>query len=400
MATAEDRRNRTPLPGFGTSAEMIAALEPREPVYCLYPDRLRAVARRFLDGFPGRPMFAVKANPFPEVIDALYDAGVRCFDTASLPEIALVKDRHPDAEAFYMAPVRIHGTVRDAYERYGVRNYVVDHDDELGRILDETRPQDTRVFVRTTVPNEHAIYDLSTKFGASPDETVAMLDRVRAAGAEPALAFNVGSMVMDPASYQTGLELCADILERAGEGIRHLDIGGGFPWSYRDIAAPALETYFERMREARARLPLPDDATLYCEPGRAMCADGLSLVVQVLLRKDDRVYINDGVYGSFSETNISGGDVWYPTRTFRRGGDGPSAEPVPMTVFGPTCDSLDRLPKPVPLPADIRAGDWIEVGTMGAYSNAVRTAFNGFHPDTLVEITGGEPPALDGNAAG
>lgn len=395
MDAISGKFNSDALDAYTTAEDMVAALKPREPVYCLYEDRLKAVAKRFVDGFPGKPMFAVKANPFPGIIDALWEAGIRCFDTASLPEIALVHDRHPDAELFYMAPVRIHGTVRDAFDRYNVRNFVADHPSELGRILNETVPSETTVFIRTAVANEDAIYDLSTKFGASIDDTLSMIDTIQKAGAEPALAFNVGSMVMDPASYETGLEICTNILGKTGVPIRKLDIGGGFPWVYPDIEAPELETYFSRIAKAQEDLPLAEDATVYCEPGRGLVADGMSLVVQVLLRKGSSIYINDGVYGSFSENNISDGDVWYPTKVIRANGAKPEAETEMMTVFGPTCDSLDKLPKPVPLPGDISEGDWIEIGTMGAYSNCVRTAFNGFYPDTFVSITDGVPPGLD-----
>ena len=394
MDAIAGKPNVEALASYATADDMVQALKPREPVYCLYEDRLKAVARRFVDGFPGKPMFAVKANPFHAVIDALWDAGIRCFDTASLPEIALVHDRHPDAELFYMAPVRIHGTVRDAFDKYNVRNFVADHPSEVGRILDETNPSETTVFIRTAVANEDAIYDLSTKFGASKDDTLAMIDTVQKAGAEAALAFNVGSMVMDPASYESGIEICTDILNKTGASIRKLDIGGGFPWAYPDMASPELEAYFDRIATAKAELPLADNATVYCEPGRALVADGMSLVVQVLLRKGNSIYLNDGVYGSFSENNISHGDVWYPTKIIRNDGTQPEGAAEMMTVFGPACDSLDKLPKPVPLPSDIQEGDWIEIGTMGAYSNCVRTAFNGFYPDTFVSITDGVPPEL------
>ena len=388
------RPNTQPLTRFENTQALIEALQPTEPVYCLYPDRLRAIARRFVDGFPGRTMFAVKANPFPAVIDTLWDAGIRCFDTASLPEVQLVHERHPDADLFFMAPVRFRGAAEAAYESHGVRRFVVDHPTELDRIMAASSADDTTIFVRVAAENPDAIYEFASKFGATPDETVAMLEKVAAAGFEPGLAFNTGSMVMDPSAYEHGLSICRGILERVDHPIRHLDIGGGFPWVYPDIPAPAVEAYFERVAKVRETLPLADDATIYCEPGRALCADGMSLIVQVLMRKDDRVYLNDGVYGSLSENNLSHGEVWYPTRIMRAGGGGPTGAPMPFTIFGPTCDSLDKLPTPIPLPADIAEGDWIEIGTMGAYSNSTRTAFNGIFPDTLVEITAGEPPQL------
>ena len=370
----------------------VAELLPREPLYCIYRKRLISVGRRFVEGFPGKSMFAVKANPFPAVINSLWDSGIRCFDTASLPEIELVHKLHPNAELFYMNPVRIHGTVRDSYDKYGVRNFVVDHPNELARVLNEITPSDTTIFVRTAVPNKDAIYDLSTKFGASMKDTLWMLDLVRSSGAEAALAFNMGSMVMDPKSYEIGIKLCTDILHKTGLTIQKLDIGGGFPWVYPDIKAPNIEAYFSLISQASNDLPLAEGATLYCEPGRSMVADGMSLIVQVLLKKENCIYINDGVYGSFSESNISNGEVWYPTKIIRPNGPEPSQELKMMTVFGPTCDSLDKLPRPIPFPIDIAEGDWIEIGTMGGYSNSVRTAFNGFYPEKCVLITDGTPP--------
>lgn len=386
--------NHHPLQSFENAETVVRALRPAEPVYCLYPDRLRAIAKRFVDGFPGRTMYAVKANPFPALIDTLWEAGIRCFDTASLAEVQMVNERHPDADLFFMAPVRLRGSAEAAYEKHNVRRFVVDHPSELARIMAATSPSETIIFVRVAADNPDAIYEFASKFGATPDDTVAMIDQVADAGYEPGLAFNTGSMVMDPGAYELGLEICRGILERTSTKVGHLDIGGGFPWIYPDVPAPAVEAYFDRVRTIRDQLPLRDDAVLYCEPGRALCADGMSLIVQVLMRKGDLLYLNDGIYGSLSETVLSEGEVWYPTKVIRPDGEGPSGEDQPFTIFGPTCDSLDKLPVPVPLPSDIAEGDWIEIGTVGAYSNSSRTAFNGFFPDKLVEITSGEPPAL------
>ena len=385
--------NHQPLKAFATADEVVATLRPAEPVYCLYPDRLRAIARRFVNGFPGRTMYAVKANPFPAVVDTLWEAGIRCFDTASLAEVQMLHERHPDADLFFMAPVRIRGSAEAAYRNHAVRRFVVDHPSELARIMAATSPGDTTIFVRVAADNPDAIYEFASKFGATPDETVAMIDLVADAGFEPGLAFNTGSMVMDPKAYELGLDICRGILERTRAKVRHLDIGGGFPWVYPDVPAPAVEDYFERVGMIRDSLPLGEGARLYCEPGRALCADGMSLIVQVLMRKDNRLYLNDGIYGSLSETVLSNGEVWYPTKVMRPDGKAPDGAREDFTIFGPTCDSLDKLPVNVPLPGDIAEGDWIEIGTMGAYSNSSRTAFNGFFPDTLVEITEGTPPA-------
>ena len=204
---------REDLPRYADSRAMIAALRPREPVYCLYPEVLDAVARRFLAGFPGRVLYAVKANPDPNVVAALWAAGVRHFDTASVPEIALVKGLAPEAECYFMAPSRLLGAAAEAYGRYGVRSFVIDHPNALTLLLEETGgAKDLTVFVRMAAPVGGAMYEFSSKFGASPDLTARLLREVAAAGAAPALAFNVGSMVMDPQAYAAGLRLCRGVL--------------------------------------------------------------------------------------------------------------------------------------------------------------------------------------------
>lgn len=381
-----------PRPGrYADARAAVAALAPREPVYCLYPHVLERIARRFLDGFPGRVLYAVKANPDPRVLDVLYRAGVRFFDTASVPEMELVRGRFADAGCYFMAPVRLRGAAREAYERHGVRRFVVDHEDELANVLGEIPARDVTVFARLATHAAASTFDLSTKFGASPAQTVALLRAVAAAGAQPALAFNVGSLVLDPAAYTDALSLCREVLGQARVEVRELDLGGGFPSAYPGLRAARLEEFFTRIEAARSALPLPPEALLLGEPGRAMVTEGLSVITQVLLRKEGRLYLNDGVYGSLREPVMSQGLVRFPTRTYRAGGEH-RGEPRPFHLFGPTCDSLDALPEPFALPADIRAGDWIEFGMLGAYSLAMRCRFNGFYPETMVEIAG--PAAL------
>jgi ornithine decarboxylase len=370
---------------------MVTALKPLEPVYCLYFRHLERGARRFLEGFPGRVLYAVKANNNPNAMRALYRAGVRHFDTASIPEIEQVKGLFPDAICYFMAPVRLRGAAEQAYHQYGVRHMVVDHQEELARVIRETGGSDLTVFVRMGTSNEDATYDLSTKFGASHEETIDLLKGVADAGAEPALAFNVGSLVMKTAAYERALQACGEVLERAGVDIGFLDVGGGYPLPYRGMEVPSLEEFFAAIAHARGALNLPAETELLAEPGRALVAEGVSLVTQTLLRKGQSLYLNDGVWGSFIEPVISHGLVEFPSRVYRDG-DVVNDELEPFTIFGPTCDSLDRLPKPFRLPRSIRSGDWIEFGMMGAYTLTNRTGFNGFYPDTFVEIDEGSPP--------
>ncbi len=379
---------------YQSVGEMVAALQPREPIHCLYPRVLEGLATTFLAGFPGRVLYAVKANPEPRVLARLMRAGIRDFDTASLAEVALVKSIDPDARCHFMAPVRLLGAAGEALQQHGVRDFVVDHPGELEKLLSEVPAEAVTVFVRMATPSRDATYDLSTKFGADPARTKALLAGVAEAGAEPALAFNVGSLVLEPAAYREALALCAQVLAGSGVAVRQIDLGGGFPSAYPGLASAPLKDFFAAIADARRHLGLPDEVELLGEPGRALVADGLSVVTQVTLRKDDSLYLNDGIYGNLSEPAISKGLVGFPTRCFRRGSAALSAETRAFKIFGPTCDSLDALPEPYVLPADIETGDWIEFGMLGAYGLSMRTHFNGFYPETLVEIEG--EPAWNG----
>lgn len=386
-------------PTFGSSLEMVAALEPVEPVYCIHPRVLRELARRFLAAFPGRVLYAVKANPEPRILQHLWDAGVRHFDTASIGEMRDVHARAPEAACHFMAPVRFPGAMREAFDVHGVRDCVVDHPDELARVAKEVPARELTIFVRMAATDPAALYDLSAKFGAPDERVVSLLGDVARSGARPALAFNVGSLVCHPDAYVRAIERAAGLLKRSGVEIEWLDVGGGFPRRYPEPIADPVEEFFPAIAAARGLLP--DGIGLMAEPGRALIADGVSLVTRVLHRDGDRLYLNDGVWGSLLEPLVAQGRFRFPTRLLRRGERGVevvSGDPdALLTVFGPTCDSLDRLPRPLPLPASIRAGDHLEFGVAGAYSISNRSAFNGFYPDRFVRI---DAPALPAEFTG
>lgn len=377
-------RTRDPLMRrFADAVAMIVALEPSYPVYCLRPHVLADNARRFIEGFPGRVMYAVKCNPHPAVLHHLYEAGIEHFDTASLPEIALVREAHPDAETYFMHPVKSRAAILSAAEVYDVRHYVIDHAEEFAKILEATKRRDIAVLVRLATPGGNALFQLSAKFGAAPDEAAELLRAVHEAGLETGLAFHVGSQCAEPAAWRTALNLAAKVIGAAGVPIRYLDVGGGFPASYNNHVVPPLEDFFAAIREGLREMPVGPDCIVMCEPGRAMVADAMSLVVQIQLRKGDALYINDGIYQSLSEPAVA--DVRLPARLIR-----PGRETAPgmadFTIFGPTCDSTDVLPHTVSLPADAGEGDWIEFGQIGAYSNSMASRFNGFSPDTFVSV--------------
>ena len=305
-------------------------------------------------------------------------------------KIELVKGRFPDAICHFMAPVRLPGHAKVAFEKYGVTDYVVDCDFELDKLIAETgHPEKLRVFVRLVTQLGGALLELSSKFGTDPDETARLLKRIASLGAAPCITFHVGSQCLSSFSYAQAIEIARRAIDKSGLKIAALDIGGGFPARYNNNDVPPYHWYFDTIREALATLERPD-LPIYCEPGRALCAEGMSLVTQVVLRKGDRLFINDGTYGSFDELTLPGWNAEYPNRVFtldakNRALPLPGAS-RPFRVYGPTCDTLDVLPRPQMLPDTIAAGDYIVFDTIGAYSVAVRTTFNGFYPDHWVQI--------------
>ena len=358
---------------------------PSEPVYCIYPHVYRETTKEFLNGFPGRVLYAVKANADPNVLSLLIDEGVHHFDCASLPEIELIDAMAPDATKYFMIPTRIRGAAKSAQEKHGVRHFLVDHLSGLSQLANEIDTSRAVIFARMAMHHESAMEDLSIRFGAPREEMPHLLQAIRDSGAEPAMAFNVGSAVTDPEAYRHSMSVTKSVLEKLPFKLRLLDIGGGFPKSYPGFIVPEIQKYFDAVKESAATLPLADNAELLGEPGRALAAPGLSAVVEVLLRKDERLYINDGMYGIFWLLRIDG-HKGFPVRAFRDGKplDGETTE---FVVNGPTCDGSDTLTGLVPLPTDIRAGDHLEFGNIGAYSLSGRTDFNGYYSDRIVTIT-------------
>jgi ornithine decarboxylase len=380
------RATDTTLPRFASVGQLIETMRPGDPVYVLFPEKFRIAARRFLDAFPGDTLFAVKSNPAPPVLELVYASGIRHFDTASLSEIELVHGLFPDAQCHFMAPVRLPGTAAIAHAQHGVRDFVVDCDFELDKLLAETKGgKDCRIFVRLATPLGGAVLELSSKFGTTPEDAARLLKRVVESGAAPALTFHVGSQCLSPFSYAQAIEIARRTAALAEIDIAALDIGGGFPGPYPGQDVPPYHWYFDTIREAIATLPNAGKLPLMCEPGRALIAEGVSLVAQIVLRKNDKLYMNDGIYGSFDELTLPGWTTDYHTKVFALDTKGraltePAADSA-FRVYGPTCDTLDVLPRPLMLPETIGPGDFIVFESIGAYSFAVRTNFNGFLPD-------------------
>ncbi len=363
--------------------ELVARQRPTEPLHCLRPDVIRDDAAQFVRGFAGDVLYAVKCNPEPAVLRAVWQGGVRHFDCASAPEVALVRGMFPEAVIHFMHPVKSRPAIREAYARHGVRDFVLDSDDELAKILHETgAAADLGLFVRLALPPGGAMYDLSGKFGAAPEQAALLLRAARARGERVGLSFHVCSQCLDPLAYRRAIRLAGEVIRAAGVAVDVLDVGGGFPMRYPDLDPPPLGAFFAEIEAEFEALDLPE-TRLWAEPGRALVAGGTSVVVQVQLRRGDALYVNDGVYGSLSDAGTPG--FRFPVRLI---GDAQGAATMrAYSLFGPTCDSADHMKGPFLLPATVSEGDWIEIGQLGAYGACLRTAFNGFDRAGLVEVS-------------
>jgi len=380
-------------PQFPSVSDMLRAWQPREPVYCIHPHVYHETAQAFLQAFPGRVLYAVKANDDPDVLQALHGAGVLHFDCASLAEVALVRRLCPTATCYFMVPVAPRGDAGKAHREFGVRHFMVDHPGRLDTLGEEIDYRGCVVFARMAVSHASAMMNLSSKFGAPPEDIPGLLNGIRERGAEPALAFNVGSLVTRPEAYRYAIERAAGVLAALPFRVRLVDIGGGFTRSYPGFPVPPLEGFFQAVRETARQLPLATAGELMAEPGRALAAPGLSAVVEILLRKDSRLYINDGMYGIFWELRFKAHER-FAARAWRNGAPLHGAK-ASFRLYGPTCDASDVLPGEVELPADLRTGDYLEFGQIGAYSLSGRTRFNGLYSDRIVHITSlaEQPPA-------
>ena len=380
----------TPL---GNPVADIAMSRPVQPVTLLRPHAARRAARFFVDNFPGRSLYAVKANPSPSLLQILWEEGVTHFDVASIGEVRLVHETLPEAVLCFMHPVKAAEAITEAYLEHGVKTFSLDTLEELEKIVEATSKDgvaatDLNLLVRLQVNNEHAKLSLGAKFGAQADEVKALLFAARQASDALGICFHVGSQAMSPAAYAEAMGRVRDSIVEAAVTVDIVDVGGGFPSTYPGMEPPPLESYFEMIHSAFEALPISYSAELWCEPGRALCAEYASLIVRVEKRRGNELYINDGAYGALFDAAHVG---WrFPVALLR---DKPSrAKPVGFSFYGPTCDDLDHMAGPFLLPADVGPGDYIEIGMLGAYGCAMRTRFNGFGVES-VETVEDEPMA-------
>ncbi len=367
------------MPHFPDAQSVVRALAPDEPIILNRPHAAARAARFFVEKFPGKSLYAVKANPSPDLLQILWDNGVTHYDVASIAEVRLVRSTLPQATLCFMHPVKAPSAIREAYRQHGVKTFSLDSVEELEKIVDACRDdagepaQDLRLCIRLRVSSEYSELSLASKFGCDLTEAPALLQEARQHADWLGVCFHVGSQAMTPFAYVQALERVRIAIGEASVVIDMIDVGGGFPSVYPGMEPPPLEDYFQIIHQNFYNLPIAYNAELWCEPGRALCAEYSSLVVKVEKRRGDELYINDGAYGAlFDAAHV---DWKFPVRALE---DDLIKPDMDFAFYGPTCDDADYMQGPFVLPEDIQAGDYIEIGMLGAYGAAMKTDFNGF----------------------
>ncbi len=364
---------------YAHALDVIRAHAPDEPVICNRPQAAARAARFFVDRFPGKSLYAVKANPSPALLRIMFDNGITHFDVASIAEVRLTREAVPDATLCFMHPVKTARAIAEAYHEHGVRTFSLDTLDELEKIVaacsdaDGNPASDLRLLVRLRVSSEHARLSLASKFGVDLADAGLLLQRTRQHCDWLGICFHVGSQAMTPFAYVQALERVRAAIADASVVIDMVDVGGGFPSIYPDMEPPPLEDYFSVIHRHFYELPIAYNAELWCEPGRALAAEYSSLIVRVEKRRGEELFINDGAYGAlYDAAHVA----WrFPVAALNMDRTGALTE---FAFFGPTCDDADYMAGPFLLQDDIRADDYIEVGMLGAYGAAMKTGFNGF----------------------
>ena len=369
---------------FQSVDELVKATRPVNPVYCIREESIRTASSWFVENFPGTTLYAVKCNSNEKVLKTLFESGITNFDTASLEEIKLIRKILPEAKPFFMHTIKSKESIHEAYFNYGVRDFSFYSKFELEKILEVTnQANDLNLFLRIAISNEHAEIDLSKKFGASLGEATSLLKSAKEKASKIGISFHVGSQCMHPISYSKAIKDINILIKKTGIYPDFINVGGGFPSTYPDLYPQPLSAYINEIKKTIQSLNLPETTQLICEPGRALVAESGSTVVRVELRKKQILYINDGTYGSLFDAGTP--NFIFPTRMIQIEKSF-SKRLTPFSFYGPTCDGIDFMKGPFLLPNNIKEGDYIEIGQLGAYGINMRTKFNGFYSDEIHEV--------------
>ena len=369
---------------FSSVDELVKTIRPVDPIYCIRLNSIKSACSWFINNFPGKILYAVKTNPNEKVIKYINENGIEQFDVASLNEIKLINKILPNVRTYYMNTVKSREHIQEAYFNYNIRDFAFDTKEELLKIIESTgAAKDLILYVRVSISNEHAKIDLSKKFGALPSEALGLLRLAKAHAVKVGLSFHVGSQCMHPISYAKGIRDLGNIIKKTKIIPDIINVGGGFPSVYPNLQPQPLENYIREIKKGFDNLKLGNKTELLCEPGRALVAESGSSIVKVVLRKKQKLYINDGTYGSLFDAGVP--NFILPTRMVPNGRM-IAKKLSSYSLYGPTCDSIDYMKGPFILPNNTGEGNYIEIGQLGAYSLTFRTKFNGFYSDQIFEV--------------
>jgi len=371
---------------FKSVEELISQLKPDKPVYCIRKNSILSASKFFQKRFPGNILYAVKTNPHPTIIKTLIKSGIDQFDVASIDEIKAVRKFSQSTKCSFMHTVKSRESISEAYFKYGVKTFSLDTKDELIKIIESTSSaKDLELFVRVSVSNEHAEIDLSKKFGALNSEAVGLLRLVKQHAKKIGLSFHVGSQCMHPISYAKGITEIGNIIKKTKIIPDYINVGGGFPTIYPDLIPQSLDNYFDEIKKGLKNLKLDNLPEIICEPGRALVAESGSTIVRVNLRKKQKLYINDGTYGTLFDAGTP--NIVFPSKMIKDYSNKIiSKKLTAFDFFGPTCDSMDYMKGPFLLPNNIKENDYIELGQLGSYGLTFRTQFNGYYSNEIYEV--------------
>ena len=379
-----NKRGTHEMRKFKSVNELVNSLKPDYPVYCIRTEQIKKSVNFFKENFPGKVLYAVKTNPHEKIIKQIISNGVEDFDVASLSEIKLLKKINSSVNLHFMHTIKSKESISSAYFDYGVKSFSLDNKDELRKILEATnQAKDLKLFVRIAISNEHAEIDLSRKFGALPSEALGLVRLCKEHSKKLGISFHVGSQCMEKISYSKGIRELGNIIKKTKIIPDIINVGGGFPAVYPDLKPEPLIKYIEEIKKGINNLKLNKLPEIICEPGRAIVAESGSSIVKVILRKKQNLYINDGTYGSLFDAGVP--NFIFPSKMITNGRV-QSKKLTSFSLFGPTCDSLDYMKGPFLLPNNIKEGDYIELGQLGAYGLTFRTNFNGFFSNEIFEV--------------
>ena len=371
---------------FKSVEALVNQLKPEKPVYCIRKNSIKSSVKYFLNNFPGKILYAVKTNPHPEIIETIIESGINQFDVASIEEIKTIKNLCKSAKCSYMHTVKSRESIKEAYFNYNIKTFSLDTKDELIKIIESTNnAKDLELFVRVSVSNEHAEIDLSKKFGALNSEAAGLLRLIKQYAKKIGLSFHVGSQCMHPISYSKGINEINNIIKKTKIVPDYINVGGGFPTIYPDLVPQSLDNYFNEIKKSLENLKIGKLPEIICEPGRALVAESGSTIVRVNLRKKQKLYINDGTYGTLFDAGTP--NIVFPCKLIKEASNKIiSKKLTAFDFFGPTCDSMDYMKGPFLLPNNIKENDYIELGQLGSYGLTFRTQFNGFYSDEIYEV--------------